>query len=241
MEHSPAVRTFLRLADPRQRPGREEEGAITEKARRHDTEAIERLVVANLPFVVLVARDFRGRGVPFEDLLSEGCVGLLKAIRRFDPATGTRFMTYAGFWVRKAILQALVDQPRTVRVPRYARERGRATFREIRIDAEAPGSGGDTLAERIADRSRPGAADSLISRQERRRLRRHVLELSQREQAVITSRFGLLGEPAQTLNEVGRRLGISRERVRQIEVGALSRLRSGLLRSSVRSQPHVRD
>ena len=235
MEHSAAASVFMRLADRHTRPGREEEGAITDRARRHDAQAIERLVIANLPFVVHVAKDFRGRGVPFEDLLSEGCVGLLKAIRRFDPASGTRFMTYASFWVRKAILQALVDQPRTVRVPRYAREQGRFAPREVRIDAEVAGLGEVTFAERLVDRGRPSPAESLISRQERRRLRGHVLALSHREQAVIASRFGLLGEPAQTLNEVGLRLGISRERVRQIEAGALKRLRSGLLRAPVRS------
>jgi RNA polymerase primary sigma factor len=235
MDHTPAVTSFLKLADPGARPGRGEEGAITVRARGDDAEAIERLVLANLPFVIHVAKEFRGRGVPFEDLLSEGCVGLLKAIRRFDPATGTRFMTYASFWVRKAIFQALVDQSRTVRVPRYAREQGRMAPRELRIDAEVPGFGEVTFAERLADRSRPGPAESLISRQERRRLRGHILALPHREQAVIASRFGLLGEPALTLNEVGRRLGISRERVRQIEVAALKRLRSGFLRSPVRA------
>ena len=231
MEHSPVVTSYLQHAGRESRPDRDEEIGIAARARGDDARAIERLVRAHLAFVVHVAKEFRGRGVPFEDLLGEGCVGLLKAMRRFDPASGARFMTYAGFWVRKSILQALTEQPRTVRVPRYAREHGRAAPREIRLEAPIPGSDDRRLADVLADSSVPHAGDAMIEEQRIRRLRRLVLALGPRERAVLASRYGLDGARARTLSEVGMGLGISRERVRQIEVGALARLRKALERA----------
>src|SRR5262245_47904622 len=95
------------LLDRVPRPGREEEREIATRARRDDARAIETLVRANMAFVVHVAKKFRERGLPLEDLVAEGSVGLMKAIRRFDPNNGTRFTTYASFWIRKAIIDAL--------------------------------------------------------------------------------------------------------------------------------------
>jgi len=195
---------------------REEELAIARRARVGDRAAIDRLVQAHVRFVAHVAKEFRNRGVPFEDLVAEGSVGLLKAVGRFDPDAGTRFMTFASFWVRKAILQALVDQPRVVRITRYARDRRQASPREVWIEG---------LPEAATARTERTATDRLIAKQERQRLRRHILSLSPREQAVLASRYGLLGEPALTLGQVGARLGLSRERVRQIEAAAIELLR----------------
>lgn len=204
---------------------REDEGEIAARARRHDPIAIEALVASHMPFVVHVAKEFRGRGVAMEDLVSEGSIGLLKAVRRFDPGAGTRFMTYASFWIRKGILQALHDQTRNVRVPRYAREQGFEPQREIHLDATVPGAGRLTVADRLADRRRKPACDVMIHHQESLRLRALIEELSPREKRVLSARFGLEGDTVRTLGEIGASMGLSRERVRQIESGALQRLR----------------
>ena len=212
------------LLDRVARPGREEEREIATRALRDDARAIETLVRANMAFVIHVAKRFRDRGVPFEDLVAEGAVGLMKAIRRFDPGNGTRFTTYASFWIRKAIIDALLERPRVVHLPRYARERGRVFPREVSLDAPVPGTNATTHGERLVDERLRPPIDVLAERDECRRLRRLVLDLSPREQAVLAARFGLHGGTARTLHEVGASMGLSKERVRQIESGALGRL-----------------
>lgn len=207
---------------------REEEREIAARARREDSGAIETLVRTNMTFVVHVAKRFRDRGVPFEDLVAEGSVGLMKAIRRFDPGNGTRFTTYAGFWIRKAIIDALMTRPRVVHLPRYAREKGRAFPREVSLDAPVTGMGAATLGERLLDTHGRPPIEALSEREEQRRLRKLVLDLTPREQAILAERFGLHGGAVRTLNEVGAAMGLSKERVRQIESGALGRLRRRL-------------
>jgi RNA polymerase sigma factor (sigma-70 family) len=228
MEHTMAVAPHWRHTDNRPRPTRDEERGIAERARLSDPRAIDRLVGAHLALVVHLAKEFRARGVPVEDLVSEGCIGLLKAMRRFDTSNGTRFTTYASFWVRKEMLRALVELPRVIHIPRYQRQKGEPAPREIRIDAELPGANGLRFADRLADPALRPASETLIVRQERESLRRHVLALPPRERTVIVHRYGLCGGPALTLEDVGRQLGVSRERVRQIEVSALKRLQRAL-------------
>lgn len=186
------------------------------------------LAEENLSFVVHIAKRYRDRGVPFEDLVAEGSVGLMKAVRRFDPANGTRFTTYASFWIRKAIIDALLEQPRTVHLPRYAREKGRAFPREVSLDAPVRGEAANTLSERLVDSSRPSALEALTECEMHDRVRRLVLELTPREQMVLAERFGLHGGSARTLTEVGATMGLSKERVRQIESGAIETLRRRL-------------
>lgn len=229
MEFSPVVSSYLRQIHVTPRLTRADESGLADEAKRQDAAALERLALGHLAFVVHVAKEFRGRGVPLEDLVGEGCVGLMKAMKRFDPSGGTRFMTYAVFWIRKAILDALYNQPRVVRVPRYQREKGRAIPREVRLDD--PVRGTDLrLADVLADGARPSARSRLIEGEDLIRLRRAVLALSTREQAVLAYRFGFFGERAETLHEVGTRLELSKERVRQIEAGAIARLRAAFRR-----------
>jgi RNA polymerase primary sigma factor len=192
-------------------------------------EATENLVRSNLPFVTYVARRYKDRGVPLEDLIAEGAVGLMKAVRRFDPENGTRFTTYASFWIKKAIIEALLTRPRVVHLPRYAREKGHAFPRELSLDAPMRiAETNSTWGDRLPDTRSRGAVETLADREERRRLRRLVLDLPPREQAVLAERFGLHGGPVRTLTEIGTALGLSKERVRQIESGALSRLKRRL-------------
>jgi RNA polymerase primary sigma factor len=196
-------------------------------ARNGDRDVADRLVASSLPFVAHIAREFRGRGVPIEDLIAEGCLGLLRAIHGYRADSGTRFMTYASYWVRKRILLAVVDQAHPIHVPRYARQRGFATPRLVRFDGPAGADGGPGPAGRLRHPD-PLPADAVIAAQQLRALRRHLLRLGLRERAVLVWRYGLGGEPQRTLHEIGFRLGISRERVRQIEVEALSRLRTAI-------------
>jgi RNA polymerase sigma factor (sigma-70 family) len=227
VHESASVASALRFITRGRRPALADEQALVARAGRGDREAIDRLISSNLAFVVGMAKEHRGRGVPFEDLIAEGCVGLLKAIRRYRPESGTRFMTYASFWVRKEILAAVVEQPHPVHVPRYARDHGTFASRPVRLDAGPGGTAESPLSGLLRDEL-PGPAETAIAREHRARVRRHLLTLPPREQAVLAWRFGLGGQPSQTLNEIGRRLGLSRERVRQIEVAALEELRGAV-------------
>ncbi len=224
MHNSPSVSNYLRQITRGPRPERHDEHAQVARACRGDREAIDLLISANLAYVVHIGKEFRGRGLPFEDVIAEGCVGLLKAIRHFRAESGTRFMTYASFWVRKEMLAAISDQPHAIHVPRYAREHGYNTPRLLRLDVPEHSEGESSLADRLRHHD-PLPVDTLIEDGQVRRLRRLLLRLTPRDQAVLAWRFGLGGQPEQTLNEIAQRLGLSRERVRQIEVSALARLR----------------
>jgi RNA polymerase primary sigma factor len=207
------------------RPELTDEQAQVARASRGDREAVEALISSNLPYVIHIAKEFRGRGLPFEDLIAEGCVGLLKAIRGYRAANGTRFMTYATFWVRKQILAAAADQPHTIHVPRYARQHGHDQVRVLRLDGPRTPDGNQSLADRLRHPD-PLPAETLMECERKRLVRREMLRLVTRERAVIAWRYGLGGQDPQTLNEIARRLGLSKERVRQIEVSALARLRA---------------
>lgn len=236
MENSPVIASYLRRVDPIPRPSREEEITLVQRACSGDREMTDRLVRAHVAFVIRVAMEFRGRGVPFEDLVHEGCLGLLKAVRRFDPDNGARFMTYAAFWVRKSILDTLDDQGRLVHVPRYQRtQHGRPLSKEISLDEPVAGDADRTFADALADTTVPLPEAELIARESIRRVRRHLHALPARDRAVLSSRYGLQGGPAMTLMEVGARLSISRERVRQIETSALAQLRRAMTRKPFRS------
>ena len=224
MHNGPSVSNYLRNITRGPRPERHDEHEQVARACRGDREAIDLLISANLAYVVHIAKGFRGRGLPFEDVIAEGCVGLLKAIRHYRAERGTRFMTYASFWVRKEILAAITDQPHTIHVPRYAREHGCNTPRLLRLDVPEYSEGESSLGDRLRHHD-PLPVEALIESGQVRRLRRLLLRLEPRDQAVLAWRYGLGGQPEQTLAEIAERLGLSRERVRQIEVSALARLR----------------
>jgi RNA polymerase sigma factor (sigma-70 family) len=230
METSPVVANYLRYAVTGVGGSRSDEAALVARARRGEPAAVDELARRHLAFVIRVAMEFRGRGVPFEDLVNEGCVGLLKAIRRYNADHGTRFMTYAAFWMRKSMLDALLEQPRMVRVPRYQLAKRVAIPREVRLDAPIDAGEALTWGERLADPRAPHTGAALIEDQTITRLQVALAALPPREREVIASRFGLDGRPALTLLAVGAQLQLSRERVRQIETAALARLRRALER-----------
>lgn len=227
---------------------REEEARLARRAReRDDGAARRRLVTSNLRFVVAVAKRYRGRGVAFEELVNEGNVGLVRAAERFDERHGVRFVTYAAWWVRQAILAALSaagprtspardrnGRPRTgvVREAGSGRRRARRV-RFVSLDDPGPGRRDGALEERVPD---PGADDPGSSVE--RRALRDLLDaglafLPEREERVLRGYFGLDGRPARSLERLGRELGVSGERVRQLKDRALDRLRAAPQRDAL--------
>ena len=255
-----ALRAYLRAIANVPRLTPEEEQALGRRIRESggtDEEAIRRLVEANLPFVVAYAKRYRGLGVPFIDLIHEGNLGLLEAARRYDPSRGVKFITYAVWWIRQAILQALAGAGRPWVPPARASADeafDEAGALEAAADEAAPGGDGEdeidrpvwpapwavrSLADPIFDEEdspsledtleqavEPPIEEEVMRRTLRERLEAALGELTERERAVMRLRYGLdgNGEP-RTLQEVGAVLGLSRERVRQIEARAKEKLR----------------
>ncbi len=245
---------------------REEEVELARRAAAGDREAERRLIEANLRLVVNIARRYRNARLALADLIEEGNLGLIRAVQKFRWDRGTRFSTYATWWIRQAITRALANQARLIRLPvhvealyakyrrtkeRLAQELGRPPeLREIAaklgvaieqlegledvaatpLSLEAPvAEGKGVLKDVVRDRSDPGsdAVGRLLRRQAD--LGEMLAALPPNERTVITLRFGMGGEAPMTLEAIGQRMGLTRERIRQIEVSALAKLRARLL------------
>lgn len=251
-----------------------EERALGARVRQGDEAALRRLVEANLRFVVSYAKRYRGLGVPFLDLIHEGNLGLMEAARRFDPTRNVKFISYAVWWVRQALLHVLSDQSRIISVPPKlsgpASKLGRhlaalatqldrePTAREVADDldiSEADATalmliGGEdvSLSDRLGGREDrrevedvleqvmiPAIDEALVHEAVVDQLRKAVAELGSKEREVMRMRFGLDGGEPRTLQEVGDRLKLSRERVRQIEYRAKEKLRQSTRLRGVKS------
>jgi RNA polymerase primary sigma factor len=195
----------------------DEEQACARMAARGDEGARERLVQANLRFVIMVARQYQGRGVPLEDLVSEGNIGLIQAARRFDPDRGVRFVSYAVWWIRQAMLQALRGGLR------------QAAAAMLSLDWPAGDDGeGEPLLSRVADPNALLPETALAGVELTERVGSALAGLPAREARILRDRFGLAGRARSSLRETGRKHGLSNERVRQIEKRALRRIRGSV-------------
>ena len=242
---------------------KDEEMALADGVKRGDRASLNELIESNLSFVVKVSSEYRNLGLPFEDLLNEGNIGLIEAAHRYDASKGTKFITYAIWWIRKSILKALSEHSNLVRVPSYqmkkvreirdaeaslrrslgrAPERGEIsrrlaksvnkidqvlqfTMREVSLDDKVGKDRDKPIAEYLVDPACSSPEDDLINRESNSLVGEAMAHLTEQERIVVAHRFGLAGGPPLTLKEIGEKMGISRERVRQVECQAKGRLR----------------
>jgi RNA polymerase primary sigma factor len=226
--------------------------------------ARDHLVRANVRLVISVARRYSNRGIPLSDLIQEGNIGLMRAVRKYEYQRGFKFSTYATWWIRQAITRALADQSRTIRLPAYLSDQiGRMRRMQNQLQqqlgrtptsvelAEVMGLDADKIERMLESVRQPLSLDSPVGEENETELgdiiedteaqnpeesatqnslndemRRMLDQLPPREQEVLRLRFGLGTDEALTLSEVGRRMGVTRERARQLELQALERLRN---------------
>jgi len=240
----------------------EEEVDLAQRIRQGDKEALEKLTRANLRFVVSVAKQYQNQGLSLPDLINEGNLGLIKAAEKFDETRGFKFISYAVWWIRQSILQALAEQSRIVRLPlnqvgslnkinkafsKFEQEFERTPSPEELADilelpkekvsdtlrvsgrhvsVDAPFSDGEenSLLDVLINNDSPNADRALLNESLGKEIERSLATLTERERDIVKYFFGI-GVQDMTLEEIGERFGLTRERVRQIKEKAIRRLR----------------
>lgn len=251
----------------------EEEINLAKRIREGDTAALEKLTKANLRFVVSVAKQYQNRGLPLSDLINEGNVGLIKAGVRFDETRGFKFISYAVWWIRQCIIQALAEQSRVVRLPlnrvgsiskiskaqsdleqkmereptpeelaaclgetsEYIRENMSVSQRTISADAPVHFDDHTTLMDTLVDSTADAPDSQLMDGALKVEIQRVLSTLTPREMEVMILYFGLNNQPSHTLEEIGEKFSITRERVRQIKEHATVELRKTFRSKRLRS------
>ena len=243
----------------------DEEVELAKKIKNGDQAALEKLTKANLRFVVSVSKQYQNQGLSLPDLINEGNLGLIKAAQRFDETRGFKFISYAVWWIRQSILQALAEQSRIVRLPlnkigalnkinktfanleqKYEREPSADEIGQVleisevdvkesmrhggrHISMDAPLMNSDENSSNMYDlmegEDSPSPEGGLISESLRREIERALSTLTSREADIVRFYFGLNGEHAMTLEEIGQKFDLTRERVRQIREKAIRRLK----------------
>ena len=250
-----------------------EEVRLAKRIHKGDQHALEALTKANLRFVVSVAKQYQNQGLSLADLINEGNIGLIKAAKRFDETRGFKFISYAVWWIRQAILQALAEQSRIVRLPlnrvgtlhkigkvsssleqEYGREPSaeeianeleltesevsdtlKISNSHLSLDAPFSVSEDNSLIDVLEDEFQPAPDEALLSQSLRLEIEKALDTLTAREAEVINLYFGLSHEKPLTLEEIGARFSLTRERVRQIKEKAIRRLRHASRSRSLRA------
>ncbi|MFZ4587665.1 MAG: sigma-70 family RNA polymerase sigma factor [Terrimicrobiaceae bacterium] len=244
----------------------EDEIKLARRIKRGDKEARAKMVRSNLRLVVKIARDYSNYGLPLLDLISEGNIGLMKAVERFDPKKGGKLSTYAAWWIKQSIKRALANQSKTIRLPvhlvdkiaklrrvstRMTEELGReptdeelaeevgmawskvaalksAAIRPTSLDQPLGDEDSTALGDIIGDEEAQDPYEMLRDKDLRDEVGGLLDVLDDRERKIINSRFGLDGQRTKTLEEVGVKFGVTRERIRQLQNIALRKLRKAL-------------
>lgn len=260
------LETYLREINEVSLLSAKEERDLARRIAEGDVEARDHMVRANLRLVVNIARGYIGKGLGLQDLIEEGNLGLLRAVEGFDPDVGTRFSTYASYWIKQSIKRALINSAKTIRIPAYmvellskwrrasarlTEELGRSPTQEevgrilglarkklpiikkaIQIYNSTPQSdqtdAGWSMGEMVMDERLKAPDEELLDHDVLSTALELLEGLDVREATVLRMRFGLADTQAHTLKEIGNELGLTRERVRQIETEALAKLADGL-------------
>ncbi len=246
----------------------QEENALAERIKQGDKEAREHMIKANLRLVVKIANDYSGYGLSLADLISEGNIGLMNAVERFDPEKGGKLSTYGAWWIKQSIKRALANQSKTIRLPihmvdKIARMRrisailaeslGRepnddelaaelglprqkiamlkqAAQRPTSLDAPIHEGEATEYGEIVSDESASDPLEMLTDKNLHGEIDGLLSILNERERRIIDGRFGLNGLKPMLLEDVGREFGVSRERIRQLQNSALTKMRNALLK-----------
>jgi RNA polymerase primary sigma factor len=250
----------------------EEEVELAARVRKGDQKALETLTRANLRFVVSVAKQYQNQGLSLPDLINEGNLGLIKAAERFDETRGFKFISYAVWWIRQSILQAIAEQSRIVRLPlnqvssvnkisqvlsRFEQENERRPSvdeiseqvdlplekidealsingKHVSVDAPFAEGEDNSLLDVLVNDSSPSADKQLVLESLRQEIQEALSCLNERERLIITAYFGI-GQSEMTLEEIGTKYGLTRERVRQIKEKAIRRLRNNTQNKMLKS------
>jgi len=243
-----------------------EEITLAAKISKGDKNAKEQMIRANLRLVVKIARDYANLGLPLMDLISEGNIGLVKAVERFDPSKGGKLSTYGAWWIKQSIKRALANQGKTIRLPVHlvdkiakirrvgtslSDELGReatdeeiaeeigmkaskvsrlkqAAIRPASLDAPVGDEDSTEFGELVGDEAAVDPFENLSEKNLQLELGDLIDQLDEREREIISARFGLDGDEPITLEEVGEKFGVTRERIRQLQNIALSKMRRAL-------------
>lgn len=261
------LETYLREINETALLSAGEEKELAYQIAEGNSESRDRMVRANLRLVVNIARAYTGKGLPLQDLIEEGNLGLLRAVEGFDPEMNTRFSTYASYWIKQSIKRALVNSAKTIRIPAYmvelltkwrrataklqdelnrtptpeevAKELGlpkkklKIVKKAIQLYNSTPQSdqseSGWSLGEMVADDRAKGPEDEMIESDNLVHVYKMLDTMDPREATILRMRFGLDDSEPRTLKEIGESLGLTRERVRQIENEALNKIAKSLM------------